>query len=83
MHVLIKDLDMNVWRSVLKGWYPPTKIDDDRKTVVKTKSEWIGVEDKSGTNIWMALNSIQYGVDSKKFSLIASSKSVEEAWDTL
>ena len=31
----------------------------------------------------MVLNAIKYGVDSKQFSLIASSKSVREAWDTL
>ena len=49
------------------GWCPPTKIDDDGKTLVKTKSEWNSKVGKSATRNWMALNVIQYGVDSRKF----------------
>ena len=67
----------------MTGWCPPTNIDDDKKTVVKTKSEWTSEEDKSTTSNWMALNTIQYGVDSRQFSLITSSNSIKEAWDTL
>ena len=65
------------------GWCPPTKIDDDGKTMVKTKSEWTSKEEKSATSNWMALNAIQYGVDSRQFSLIATSESAKEVWDTL
>ena len=63
--VFIKSLDMKVWRSVLIGWCPLTKINDDRKTVVKTKSGWTSEENKSATSNWMALNVIQYSVDSR------------------
>ena len=35
--VYIKSLNIKVWRSILTGWSPPTKIDNDGKTVVKTK----------------------------------------------
>ena len=64
MCVYIKSLDIKVWRSVFTGWSPPTKIDNDGKTMVKTKSEWTSEEDKSATSNWMSLNAIQYGVDS-------------------
>ena len=37
MHVFFKSLDMKAWRSVLTGWCPSTMIDDNGKTVVKTK----------------------------------------------
>ena len=39
MRVYIKSLDIKVWKSVLIRWSPPTKIDNDGKTVVKTMSE--------------------------------------------
>ena len=38
MSVFIRSFDMKVWRSVLIGWCPPTKIDDDGKSMVNTKS---------------------------------------------
>ena len=83
MLVFIKSLDMKAWRLVLTGWCPPTKIDADGKTMVKTKIEWTSEEDKSATSNWMALNAIQYGVDSREFSLIATFESAKEACDTL
>ena len=62
MHVYTKSLDIKVWGSIFIEWSPPTKMDNDRKTMVKTKLEWISKENKSATRNWMALNAIQYGV---------------------
>ena len=70
MCIFLKSLDMKVWRSILIGWCPPTKIDDDGIIVVNTRSEWISKEDKSSTSNWMALNAIKYGVDFRQLSLI-------------
>ena len=83
MCVFIKSLDMKACRSVLIGWCPPTKIDDDGKTMVKSNSNWTSEEDKSITSNWMALNVIEYGVDSRHFKIIETSKSAKEAWETL
>ena len=79
MRVYIKSLDIKVWRSVLSRWSPPTKIDNDGKTVVKTMSEWTSEEDKLATSNWMSLNAIRYGVDSKQIRLIVTIESVKEA----
>ena len=78
MHVYIKSLDIKVWISILIGWSPPTKIDNDGKTMVKTKSKWTSEEDKSTTCNWIALKAIQSGVDFRLIRLIAIVESTKE-----
>ena len=36
MRAFINTLDEKAWKSVLAGWSPPTKMDDEGKIVPKT-----------------------------------------------
>ncbi|XP_062100467.1 uncharacterized protein LOC133806373 [Humulus lupulus] len=44
MKAFIKSLDKKAWRSILRGWTPPTE--SDHLTKVKSEINWIDAEDK-------------------------------------
>ena len=39
MHAFIKSVDEKAWRSVTKGWKPPTKTDVEGKAVPKDEAD--------------------------------------------
>ena len=51
MREFISTLDEKAWISLLAGWSPPTKMDDEGKIVPKPELEWSSKEDKLENNI--------------------------------
>ena len=83
MRSFINTLDEKAWKSVLSGWSPPTKRDDEGKIVHKPELEWLSKEDKLANNNRKALNAIFNGVDLNQLKLIFTMESTKKAWDIL
>ena len=83
MPTFINTLDEKAWKSVLVGWSPPTKMDDEGKIVPKPELEWSSKEDKLPNNNRKTLNAIFNGLDLNQLKLIFTMESAKEAWDIL
>ena len=74
MRAFFNTLDEKAWKSILAGWSPPTKMDDEGKIVPKTELEWSSKEDKLANNNRKAL--MQFLMD-----LILTNSNLSSPWN--
>ncbi|KAG9446263.1 hypothetical protein H6P81_012391 [Aristolochia fimbriata] len=86
MQIYIKAQDERAWKTIEKGWFPPTKeIGEgaDKKIVEKSDTEWIEEEERLSNCNSKALNAIFGGVDEEQFRRIFACTTAQEAWKIL
>ncbi|KAG9443040.1 hypothetical protein H6P81_018894 [Aristolochia fimbriata] len=86
MKIYIKSQDEKAWKTIEKGWRPPTKeIGEgaDMKTVEKTDTEWTKEEERLSNCNSKVLNAIFGGVNEEQFRRISACTTDQEAWKIL
>ena len=85
MVAFLKSMDSKTWKSVIKGWEHPKKMDKDGKitTELKPEEEWSKEEDELALGNSKALNALFNGVDKNIFSLINTCTVAKDAWEIL
>ncbi|KAG9442196.1 hypothetical protein H6P81_018050 [Aristolochia fimbriata] len=86
MQIYIKAQDEKAWKTIVKGWYPPTKVigeGADMKSVEKPDTEWTKEEERLSNCNSKALNAIFGGVNEEQFRMISACTTAQEAWRIL
>ncbi|GAA0153434.1 hypothetical protein LIER_11675 [Lithospermum erythrorhizon] len=84
MTTFLKSIDSKTWKSVISGWIPPTKADEEGGgRVVKTEAERTPADDKFALGNDKALNAIFTAVDPNVFKMISNCTVSKEAWKIL
>ena len=78
----IKSLGIDVWQSIVTGWANLTIVENG-KIMIKPEPEWNWEERKAALRNFTAPYAIQCSMNDRMFRLIASSRSIKEACDTL